>query len=98
MSIYDLLYCDEPAIREAIKADVLARYPDAKIEDASDGIHRERMSVVVNESDDVWVLFMLEIGCVDISFMTQILRISDRTKYMLLLREAVRRAQEGKAK
>jgi hypothetical protein len=45
VSIYDLIYCD---IAEA--QDLLNKYPNAKIEDASDEVHEDRFSIRIDDT------------------------------------------------
>ncbi|MCK9569447.1 hypothetical protein M0R72_10955 [Candidatus Pacearchaeota archaeon] len=58
-TVSDLIYCDDSEIREAI----LKRFPDAKIEDASDDVHESRVGVMVaNSSIEEWFNFLADEG------------------------------------
>lgn len=53
----DLIYCNEA------RTEVLERFPHAKIEDASDDIHDERISVTLpDEEKDVYFKWIIKNG------------------------------------
>lgn len=59
-NIYDLMYCGEH--EEEIRATVLNDFPSAKIEDASDYIHRGRFSVELEIEESDWLLWVMRNG------------------------------------
>ena len=65
MLITDLIYDyeAEPIIKRA--------YPNAKFEDASDGIHESRFSVTLEEDRKTWFKFLIKEGIANISIWLQ---------------------------
>jgi len=73
--MYDLIYADYKAQKILEK-----RYPNAKFEDASDDIHRERFSIDIEESEyneRDYLKFLLESGLYSVSFDFQLMRVSE---------------------
>jgi len=72
--MYDLIYADYNA-QEILEK----KYPNAKFEDASDEIHRNRFSVDIEEKEcdeKDYLKFLLESGLFPVSFNFQLMKIS----------------------
>lgn len=72
--MYDLIYADYKA-REILEK----KYPNAKFEDASDEVHRERFSIDIKESEyneKDYLRFLLESGLFPLSFDFQLMKAS----------------------
>ena len=74
----DLVYCDAP---QGILA---KRFPDAKIEDASDWLHPERFSIELNDSlKDDYFKFIIKEGYGEASIGVQIMLLDKDTRSQL---------------
>lgn len=87
--VHDLLYCGEKAIYEEVQADILNKYPEAKFEDGSDYIHPYRFSVDVEADKDEFLIYLLVIGCFNISFHLQLMSMENPAECRVLMERAV---------
>lgn len=81
--MYDLIY-DGADARRAIAAS----FPDARIEDASDFVHKERFSVELPDAlEDTYLKHVIASGLAPASFTVQLMRLNDegRAKLRTLL-------------
>lgn len=69
--IYDLVYCD-PEDRAEVEALYRERWPNAKIEDASDEIHRGRFSIEMDAELRDYYDWCIREGLVYVSFDCQL--------------------------
>jgi hypothetical protein len=65
-SLYDLIYCPR-----SLAKDLLTKYPDAIIEDASDDIHPERFSIRVEDTKKNYFKNVILSGIFEVSFLFQ---------------------------
>jgi len=84
---HDLMYCG--AYQDEIKSMVLADFPQAKLEDASDSIHRGRFSVELELSDDEWLLWLMRKGVHEMSLNWELTRMEKPEYLKPLIKQVV---------
>ncbi len=85
--MYDLIYAEQHQA-EMITA-VRETYPDAKIEDASDYIHRGRFSVEIGCADDEWSRWLFHSGIFEFSLHMQTFKLQNPDEYLDMMRSVV---------
>ena len=81
----DLIYCGHTEkgrydwkLYEQCKAEISSAYPEAKFEDASDGVHGARLSIYIPIiEEEEFDTFLLQNGYFNISFRLQMLKYSE---------------------
>ncbi len=87
--IYDVIYCGYDQYQSCVD-ELKAEYPNAMIEDASDSIHGGRFSIEVPDvKEEVFFLFLLRKGYLDISLKLGFLRLNSPEKFNDLLKMVI---------
>ena len=86
MAIYDLLYLDDVNEHLAVQEIMQGYWPNARFEDASDFIHQERISILLDDcNEDDYLLSLLLEDLAPVSLLFSELIISNPARCMALI-------------
>ena len=93
----DLIYCGNENY-EICKKEILETYSNAQIADSSDDIHGGRFYVEVPDvEEDIFYLWLLKNGYLDISFNLALISMDQPERYKALVRQALAELDAAKA-
>jgi len=88
--VYDLLYIGDKEMYNEAKADVLKTFPEARILDASDDVHRYRFDVNPKTATRAeWLLFLFRSGWFESSLMYQFDSMNDPESIKPLMKQVI---------
>lgn len=91
----DLLYVD-PSETDKLEKELRNEYPQAHIEDASDYIHRDRLSFECNDiTQHDYFVWLLRIGAHELSFAFQMAMYEDRDAIRAAISALAGRGKDG---
>lgn len=83
--MYDLIYTNNHKDYREIWDVIKKEYPDAELEDGSDGIHENRFSVKYDIEQEPWFVFIINNGfaMLSLNFQLQIRQEPDKIKELI---------------
>ena len=83
--MYDLIYAGEDL--ERAQKELLERFPEATLEDASDFIHEGRFAIKIDVPNDEYRLAILDLGMLNISLNFQIFMLQEPKEALSLMKQ-----------